>query len=110
MVKSMAKQSKGQREWYERNREKQLQSVKVARRKIFLEVQSYKAEKGCSRCAEDDPVCLEFHHSDPDAKEFSIALGLRNGYAVKRVQEEMQKCVVLCSNCHKKEHAALVDR
>lgn len=59
----------------------------------------------CVKCGENDPCCLEFHHLNPSEKEFNISDAIKNGYSIKRIELEMKKCIVLCSNCHKKEHA-----
>lgn len=69
------------------------------RRQKFL--QSYKASKGCKRCPEKHPATLDFHHRDPRKKEFNIAAGPTS---MKRLLAELKKCIVLCANCHRKEH------
>lgn len=52
------------------------------------------------KCGEDDIVCLEFHHLDPSKKKFDICAGLRKSY--KSLYEEVQKCILICTNCHRK--------
>lgn len=69
----------------------------------FLE--GYKAEFGCRNCPEDDPVALDFHHRDPTTKIFTIgSKAIANKYSVERLMEEIEKCDILCANCHRKEH------
>lgn len=63
-----------------------------------------KADSGCSRCEEKDPDALDFHHLDPSKKESNITNAVYN-YSLKRMLEEIAKCIVLCRNCHQKEHA-----
>lgn len=56
----------------------------------------------CSRCGYD--VCitaLEFHHKDPTEKEFTISKLSRS---FDKIKDELDKCVLLCSNCHREEH------
>ena len=60
----------------------------------------------CAHCGEKDPICLEFHHKDPAEKDLDIAVGMGR-WSQKRLEQEIGKCMVLCSNCHKKEHARL---
>jgi hypothetical protein len=50
---------------------------------------------------------LEFHHLDPDIKDFNIS---KNGATRcwKKMVIELDKCVLLCSNCHKEVHAGLI--
>lgn len=68
-------------------------------------VDAYKAEHPCVKCGEADPVCLDFHHIDPTQKKFLIALAVARA-SLKRIQEEIAKCEILCANCHRKLHAA----
>lgn len=77
------------------------QTRKTRIKKAWL-VNEYKYNKGCAVCGEREPTCLDFHHIDPSKKE------LENGALMKcsfsRIQEEISKCIVLCANCHRKEH------
>jgi hypothetical protein len=61
---------------------------------------NYKRERGCVRCYEDDPICLEFHHKDPSEKEINIAQCKSKGTALK----EIEKCEILCLKCHDALH------
>ena len=70
------------------------QRIKIALVKAF----SHK----CACCGlEDDYVLYDFHHIDPDTKEFGIANASttrsRQAYA-----DEAKKCIMLCANCHRK--------
>jgi predicted HNH restriction endonuclease len=62
------------------------------------------ASKGskCQQCGFDNPDALEFHHAT-DTKEFTIANMVR--YNQIRLKQELDKCVLLCANCHSIEHA-----
>ena len=64
----------------------------------------------CSRCSEDDPVCLDFHHRDPSQKDENIGRMLNKAWSLPRLQAEVAKCDVLCSNCHRKLHWSLRNR
>ena len=66
----------------------------------------YKGGK-CQRCSYDRCMeALEFHHRDPSQKDFNMS---SKGYtrSWKRVQVELEKCVMLCANCHREVHAQL---
>jgi hypothetical protein len=71
--------------------------------KIVNAIQSYKAFYGCSLCKESNPVCLHFHHLDPSKKSFGIHGGSKR--SLSNFRNEIEKCDILCSNCHIKLHA-----
>ncbi len=70
-------------------------------RQLVLEAKS----KGCKVCGENHPACLDFHHRDPSLKLFNIGVSF-GSYSIKKMKEEIAKCDVICSNCHRKLHAA----
>ena len=56
----------------------------------------------CSVCGyKKCPAALEFHHVDRSEKEFVIA-GARYGWS--KMEKEIEKCVLLCANCHRELH------
>ena len=58
-----------------------------------------KEAQGCMRCGyNEDGSKLHFHHRDPSTKLFEIGSGVL--YSPQRVQEEIDKCDLLCSACH----------
>ena len=67
------------------------------------EVRAIKSSRGCLRCGESDSYALDFHHVKDKVAD------IRNGSAINRATllSEISKCVVLCSNCHRKLHAEL---
>lgn len=68
-------------------------------------IRKLRTQLKCERCGENHPATLDFHHKDKNTKEGSIAnLAGNRGFSVKRILEEIAKCEVLCSNCHRKEH------
>ena len=58
----------------------------------------------CGVCGEGHPATLDFHHRDPSNKEFDIGYGVSKCYPVARMLTEIEKCDVLCANCHRKLH------
>ena len=52
--------------------------------------------KGCSRCSERRPRCLQYHHINPLDKVGSIS----ELCSYDAVVQEMKKCILLCANCH----------
>ena len=67
---------------------------------------AYKGNK-CARCGYDRCVdALEFHHKDPAQKDFNIS-SKGHTRSWERVKEELDKCEMLCANCHREIHAKL---
>ena len=64
----------------------------------------YKSKLKCSVCSENHPACLDFHHKDRDLKESEIAKLVGHTFSIERIMAEISKCIVLCSNCHRKHH------
>lgn len=62
----------------------------------------YKKDKYCVKCRENRIHVLDFHHLDPSQKEFNI--GERSKHGLKRIWNEMEKCILLCRNCHSDFH------
>lgn len=57
----------------------------------------------CERCGYNKCIqALEFHHLDPTQKKFSLST--HRGSAIEHSLKEIEKCVLLCANCHKEEH------
>ena len=61
-----------------------------------------KSKYVCAKCGENNPICLEFHHVGK--KDFDISVGIRNDKNKEAILKEIEKCIVLCANCHRKEH------
>ena len=56
----------------------------------------------CKACGLDDYRVIEFHHLGDKENTISRMVGV--GYSWKNIRKEMDKCVPLCSNCHRIEH------
>jgi hypothetical protein len=61
----------------------------------------------CVVCGESDLRCLEFHHRDPKTKRFCVMDSLAR--TRQSLTAEIEKCSLLCSNCHSKLHRNLED-
>lgn len=59
---------------------------------------------GCCICGESEPCCLDFHHLRD--KEFELAKA--PDVSKERLYKELEKCIVLCANCHRKLHAGKI--
>ena len=86
---------------YRRNHKGQLNKRKRARNREMRDwLDNIKKSKKCSKCEEDKFYILDFHHLDPNEKEKGISQAVNCGYGRKRIQAEIDKCIVLCRNCH----------
>lgn len=80
--------------------------VNNARKRFKLQCLEYKG-MNCSICGYGKcHSALEFHHLDPSQKEFIINTG--GSISFKKVKPELDKCVLLCANCHREVHSGLV--
>lgn len=61
----------------------------------------------CIICGESEPFCIDFHHKNPSEKEFTISK--KTNLGKDKLLAEIQKCICLCANCHRKVHAGLID-
>lgn len=58
----------------------------------------------CARCGNTDKRVLDFHHLDETTKLFTLASRRVAGYKKSTILEEINKCEVLCANCHRIKH------
>ena len=58
----------------------------------------------CIKCGFDHPAALDFHHRDPSQKLNTIGDLKWAGASKERMQKELDKCDVLCANCHRILH------
>lgn len=90
------------KEYYKRRKQYHLDRNKKRKQKTKEFIRSIKVTLSCDICGEDDIACLDFHHLDPTQKDKVISR--INDWSEERILLEIQKCQVLCSNCHRKLH------
>ena len=77
-------------------------AVDLRRKKLREMALEYKGAK-CQNCGYDKCIqALEFHHLDPSIKDFSLS-GVTKSW--KNLKIELDKCILLCANCHREIHA-----
>lgn len=76
------------------------------RKSLKLKALGYKGGV-CSMCGLESEYTeiYDFHHRDPLGKEFAIGTMLAHPWS--RIKEELDKCDLLCSNCHRILHSEL---
>lgn len=74
------------------------------RKRTKIELVEYKGGK-CEKCGYNKCVkALTFHHLDPKEKDFTIS---GKSWSVERLKKEVDKCIMVCSNCHIEIHAEI---
>jgi hypothetical protein len=105
-------QAQYHKQHYELNKQRYLYKTKIRNKKYKKEnkdfINQYKSSKGCKYCKEKTAVCLDFHHKDPKVKEANISRMKNSSHSKKTILREMSKCIVVCSNCHRKLHAGII--
>lgn len=95
--------------WYRRNRIKVIEKNKIRKYKIREEnykwFREYKQSLSCEICGENHIACIDFHHKfKRKNKRELINYRIKWGCSRKTILNEIEKCRVLCSNCHRKLH------
>lgn len=75
-----------------------LETARYHKKKAFIDAQKI----CCEKCGDSRTYILDYHHRNPEDKEFTIGR-LKKG-AEQVLQNEINKCVVLCANCHREFH------
>ncbi len=89
---------------YDKNREKRIKETIDYNKNKKIKLYEYLLENPCVVCGENDPIVLEFDHIDPKTKTKNISWAITK-WSWKRVLKEIEKCQVLCANCHKRKTA-----
>lgn len=88
--------------WYKNNSKIQTEKNKKVRLNKKNEFYNYKKTLSCKKCGNNKHYNLDFHHLDPNKKNFEIGGNYLIGK--EKLLEEIQKCIVLCRNCHSEFH------
>jgi transcription elongation factor Elf1 len=91
---------------YYRNKEAHYNRNKKTIFKLRSYVSEVKKEGNCVLCGEKEISCLDFHHLSD--KDMEIARLINRGSLI-RLKKEIEKCVLLCANCHRKLHAGILN-
>ena len=65
-------------------------------------IRDFKISRGCQECGYNEiPEALELDHIDRTKKNFKMSKGYLNTW--DKIHKELENCIVLCSNCHRKK-------
>ncbi len=83
----------------------------IRRYKIKKEMIEYKGGC-CVKCGDKDLHinCYDFHHLDPNEKDFNLSALNSARFNKEKVKSELDKCILVCSNCHRQIHAKVNEK
>jgi hypothetical protein len=82
--------------------DKHIQAISIDEKRRY--VVEYLLNHPCETCGEADPIVLVFDHIDPDSKTRNVSRFICQG-TMEELIAEMEKCRVLCANCHARRTA-----
>jgi 5-methylcytosine-specific restriction endonuclease McrA len=88
-----------------KSRERSIIDSRNRRERNNLFILDHKKDNPCTECGERDPLVLDFDHKDPSTKRFNIADSGAGKYSISVIQTEIDKCHMLCANCHRRKTA-----
>lgn len=93
-------------------KQNQIQLCNICKRKskrlaYRISAANYKQNKceicGIERITIDDLEMFDFHHIDKNNKSFELGDNIQSR-SWQKIKEELDKCMMLCANCHRKQH------
>jgi len=104
--------TKNSKEWYYKNKEHVKDRLcdyhKTKKREILSVINPIKENLGCKICGERNSCCLDFHHVNSKDKKTNVSRQISNK-SIDKIFKEISKCVCVCSNCHRKIHAGVLE-
>ena len=96
-----------QKKWYKNNAAAHKQKISINRKKSKQEnrdyIYNFLSNSCCNTCGEKDILVLEFDHLHN--KKHNISEMISSGISVESLKKEIEKCQVLCANCHRRKTA-----
>ena len=90
--------------WYQQHKDEVISRRKKRQLEIHNWFRIYKSSLCCVDCGISHPAILQFHHRDRTEKSFTISNIVSRATSVKQITNEIEKCDVVCVNCHAKRH------
>lgn len=75
----------------------------IQRNRIYI--LDYLKHHHCAVCGESDPLVLQFDHIENYKKTMDISNAIQNAWGLAKLRNEIDKCQVLCANCHARKSA-----
>jgi hypothetical protein len=90
--------------WRERNREQTRGQMRIKYKKLKIKFVILAGEV-CQRCGYSEFMgALAFHHIDPSQKDIAPVFSINSG-DYEKTYAELDKCILLCFNCHQGIHS-----
>lgn len=103
--KNRARLSEKARARYQENIEQRREYARNRQRERRQFVTEFKEQHPCACCGGRFPgIVMEFHHPRGRDKEGAVSDMIREGVNLERIKAEMEKCELLCANCHRLAH------
>lgn len=90
--------------WYPKNKEKHISYVRRNKKRVAEFIEEYKRARSCVDCGfsgKEFPYVLDFDHLDKN-KKFNIGSWSHAVLSIEAIEQEIQKCELVCANCHRK--------
>ncbi len=91
--------------WYPKNRQKHIGYVRRLKQEVIAFIEEHKKKGFCVDCGfrgNKYPQVLDFDHIEgKSTKKFEIASWRKSVLSISAVKTEMQKCELVCANCHR---------
>lgn len=97
------KQKQYSQTWYQKNKQYHIHKIRLRKSRERQKWTEYKAEQKCAHCGIQHPAVIDFHHVIKENKKQVNALAKRGNYGAA-IREAEEKCIPLCSNCHRIFH------
>lgn len=92
------------RKHYLANKAKYKNQSDKRKKDLREEFNEYKKTLCCSKCGENRWYVLDFHHRNPKEKDTEVSYMIGSGRSIESIKKEIEKCDVLCANCHREIH------
>lgn len=90
--------------YYKKDKNRIRNIVKKYNNKVKTWYDEYRKTLKCNVCSENRYWVLEWHHLDPNQKDFNIGNVVNSGYSIETIKKEIEKCICVCANCHRDIH------
>jgi len=104
-MRDIEKHKKARHEWYVNHKNETYERTMENKRKRREWFKEYKKTLSCSKCGfsgKDAPRAISFHHLDATLKSDTVANMVSNCRKKEIILKEIEKCQILCENCHRK--------